>query len=382
MSVNLRNPTTWPDDTHWKDDSSRKDGEDEEEDKSIFKDNDAALSSKSCWEYGCTNKPGTRKPKERYWVNGVDVGYKARDGEHEEQQVSCDAVVGEHRHLHNLDDKLSERLRKSMVAQSTTVPSSCPEGPVWFIVLEFSTQEHGDQQLEKETLYSDCTKRANDCVRKAEGFKVPLNIADKKNIFSGVQKNRSFASRLSSIAEEWWKNGHATIQRHSLMRSLLRMTVMQYSQGTQRIQWNPEHSRREQSQPWSSRTSGSRVNNYQQEISTVLLDLSITLLQQLESIGPAKRATKNIVSSTIAFHAIGPRAITAKRRSELIGVGLSDLTKVYPRRSRTAWMRGPANSEMMIVFQPALGTSTDSFSEGTPSFFFLKPVIRVRLRRQ
>lgn len=55
-------------------------------------------------------------------------------------------------------------------------------------------------------------------------------------------------------------------------------------------------------------------------------------------------------------------------RNKALTAGLSrDLTKLYEMIITTAPTKGPDSSETMTVFKLARGTSTASFSEGTPS---------------
>ena len=108
----------------------------------------------------------------------------------------------------------------------------------------------------------------------------------------------------------------------------------------------------------------------------------LTLPQHEASIGPKKSDVKKRVTRTTAFQSSGPSEIIAMRSNALCCGVSSDLTKLYDTMATTAPTSGPKSSDTMTVLMLARGTSTDSFSDGTPRRFFLKPVMRVRLSRQ
>lgn len=105
--------------------------------------------------------------------------------------------------------------------------------------------------------------------------------------------------------------------------------------------------------------------------------------QQPLNIGPNITATKNSTRRTIAFHTTGPKETTPSRMRGLTFPVLSnDLTNMYAMMKIRAPAIGMRISEVMTTAQPARGTSPESFSDGWPSLFFLKPVIWVRDKRQ
>lgn len=237
--------------------------------------------------------------------------------------MAGDTITSKHRKLDNLDNIFSQRLCERMRAESPAVPATCPEGSIRFVVLELSTHEAGNEDLEEKPLNGDGSKDSNNCMGCRPCFKEPeeLETGDVANNAQGMRNRSGDCAELFEAIS----------------------VCHQYN--------------------------------------TIILYLMLTLVHEF-NIGPANKATKNTTIRTMAFQTIGPRETIASRRRELTGLAASDFVKVYANRRMTAWSRGPESSEMRIVFHPARGTSTESFSDGTPSFFFLKPVMRVRLRRQ
>ena len=104
------------------------------------------------------------------------------------------------------------------------------------------------------------------------------------------------------------------------------------------------------------------------------------------SIDPNKREIKKSPKRIAAFQTTGPTAMIAMRIKGL-GLGVpsalgKDLTNMYATTKIVETQIGQRISEKMTALQPARGTSLESFSEGWPNFFFLKPVIIVLERRQ
>lgn len=55
-------------------------------------------------------------------MEDIYPGHEARDGEEEEEEVTAQEVGGEERHLDDLDDVLSCRLRECGGSKSSSVP--------------------------------------------------------------------------------------------------------------------------------------------------------------------------------------------------------------------------------------------------------------------
>lgn len=55
-------------------------------------------------------------------MENIYPGDEARDREEEEEEVTAEEVGGEERHLDNLDDVLSRRLREGCGSESSSVP--------------------------------------------------------------------------------------------------------------------------------------------------------------------------------------------------------------------------------------------------------------------
>lgn len=95
---------------------------------------------------------------------------------------------------------------------------------------------------------------------------------------------------------------------------------------------------------------------------------------------------RNSTKSTAPFQTMGPREITAMRTNGLGGsfpvLSGNDFTNMYAMMNNMAITTGKMTSEKITFRHLARGTSPESFSDGSPSLFFLYPVIIVRDSRQ
>jgi hypothetical protein len=112
-----------------------------------------------------------REPEEHSGVEAVKIGDDRGDGQEEKQhcrnhqkQLGCgeavrtvarDKVRRVETHLDSLDDELSCRLAESVRAETAIEPYTSPPGSVRLVVLEFSGQENGDENLEDAPLHAD-----------------------------------------------------------------------------------------------------------------------------------------------------------------------------------------------------------------------------------
>ena len=85
-------------------------------------------------------------------MNAIDVRYQQRWGEHEQQKVAEQNIGAPQRQFDDLHNKLASRLRHCMRAKSTAIPTTRPPRAVRLVMLEFTRQEHGDQELVNRTL--------------------------------------------------------------------------------------------------------------------------------------------------------------------------------------------------------------------------------------
>ena len=80
-------------------------------------------------------------------VDSVNERYQRRDDQKDEQEVTEQEIVRPQRHLHNLDNELASGLRHRRRAKATAVPLTSPPCAVRLIMLEFTRQENGDEDL-------------------------------------------------------------------------------------------------------------------------------------------------------------------------------------------------------------------------------------------
>lgn len=69
------------------------------------------------------------------------------------------------RQLDDLDDELSRGLRHRICAKAAAVPLSGPPRPVRLVVLEFTRQEDGDEDLVESALDEDDSDQTQDGMR-------------------------------------------------------------------------------------------------------------------------------------------------------------------------------------------------------------------------
>src|ERR1700722_3564236 len=105
-------------------------------------------------------------------------------------------------------------------------------------------------------------------------------------------------------------------------------------------------------------------------------------LQHILRIGPIQQAMPNRPARTPALIAIGANATSPTRMSEFVAfwgckTPVCALMNRYGMSVKPMSTRGPTTSLKKMLVKCARGTSPDSFSEGFPRTFRLKPVMRV-----
>ena len=112
-------------------------------------------------------------------MQAVDVGYKDGWGKQKEQEVACEEIGTPERQLDDFDDELASRLRHGVVAESSSVPLSCPPCPVGLVVLELAGEEDRDEDLVYCPLDEDGTDKTEHCMRDVPQFQEPLYSQNK-----------------------------------------------------------------------------------------------------------------------------------------------------------------------------------------------------------
>ncbi len=88
--------------------------------------------------------------------------------------MTSDEICRIQAHFNRLDDELSSGLTENVSAESTVEPDTSPPCAIRLIVLEFSGQEHGDEDLEDTSLDGDDGDDTQNRMRGIPKLKEPL----------------------------------------------------------------------------------------------------------------------------------------------------------------------------------------------------------------
>ena len=82
----------------------------------------------------------------------INVRDEDRRGQEEEEDVAHEEVRAPQRQFNDLHDELTRGLGHGMRAEAAAVPLARPPRAVRLVMLEFTRQEHGNQELVNRTL--------------------------------------------------------------------------------------------------------------------------------------------------------------------------------------------------------------------------------------
>ena len=87
-------------------------------------------------------------------MNAIDVRYQQQWGKHE-QKVAKKNIGAPQQQFNDLHNEVVSQLWHHMCAKTTAIPMACPPCVVYLVMLEFTRQEHSNQELVYRTLDMD-----------------------------------------------------------------------------------------------------------------------------------------------------------------------------------------------------------------------------------